>query len=320
MYVSNRYCNFVAKWLDEISFLLMSPWLTIFSHFLSCYISTIFEKQHPQHKLIDYFLFGPIYAVLLLLVLPFGVSGIIIWIALCAITDQEKYTYLCVREHSIANDKNRELNSGTYTLASINVLLAPEAIARLNNNKYSYARTSKIAERILNHTGKHLCNLISQDDFEMKSKYNSVLAEFPCLDFLCLQEVWERAYALVLIEQLKKEFSYFLYDIGDYSFSNNFCMLGECYIFRGNLVCSLSDILYRDVSKYINVSKTYKFYHVVSRHMLLLSFISGSGLFFASKKPILDADFKMFSLRTKHARCTSQGVLCIKVRSHLVFI
>jgi len=242
MYVSNRYCNFVAKWLDEISFLLMSPWLTIFSHFLSCYISTIFEKQHPQRKLIDYFMFGPVYAVLLLLVLPFGVSGMIIWIALCAITNQEKYTYLCVRGHSIVNDKNSELNSGTYTFASINVLLAPEAIARLNNNKDSYARTSKIAERILNHTGKQLCNLISQDDFEMKSKYNSVLAEFPCLDFLCLQEVWERAYALVLIEHLKNEFSYFLYDIGDYSFSNNFCMLGECFKATWFVLCQISFI------------------------------------------------------------------------------
>ena len=263
MYFSNRYCNFVAKWLDEISFLLMSPWLTIFSHFLSCYISTVFEKQHPQRKLLDYFMFGPFYAVLLLLMLPLGVSGMIIWMALCAVTDQEKYTYVCVREHSIANDKNSELNSGTYTFASINVLLAPEAIARLNNNKYSYARTSKIAERILNHTGKQLCNLINQDDFEMKSKYNSVLAEFPCLDFLCLQEVWERAYALVLIEHLKNEFSYFLYDIGDYSFSNNFCMLGECYIFHGNSVYPMSDIFYKDVSKYINVS-TFKCYHVVS--------------------------------------------------------
>lgn len=242
MYASNRYCNFVAKWLDEISFLLMSPWLTIFSHFLSCYISTIFEKQHPQRKLIDYFMFGPFFAVLLLLVLPFGVSGIIIWIVLCAVTDQEKYTYLCVREHSIANDKNSELNSGTYTFASINVLLAPEAIARLNNNKYSYARTSKIAERILNHKGKQLCNLISQDHFEMQSKYNSVLAEFPCLDFLCLQEVWERAYALVLIEHLKNEFSYFLYDIGDYSFSNNFCMLGECSMTTWFVLCQISFI------------------------------------------------------------------------------
>jgi len=82
----------------------------------------------------------------------------------------------------------------------------------------------------------------------------------------------------------------------------------------------MSDIVYKYVSKYINVSNIFKCYHVVSRHMLLLSLISGSGLFFASKKPILDADFKIFRLRTKHARCTSQGVLCVKVSSHLVFI
>jgi hypothetical protein len=209
----------------------MSPWLTVLSHFGACYISTILDKQHPQHKLFDYFFFGPLYGVLLLLLLPFGVLGIVIWVLLCVITHQRKYTYVSVDEILPEDDINCELqNSETYTLASANVLLAPEVIARLNNNKSSYARTSEIAKRILNHTGKPLGNLVTRDEYEIKSKYNSILSEFPCLDFLCLQEVWERPYALILIEHLKKEFSYFLYDIGDYSFSKNFCMLGECYI------------------------------------------------------------------------------------------
>ncbi|XP_069702626.1 sphingomyelin phosphodiesterase 3-like isoform X1 [Periplaneta americana] len=264
MYVSNRYCSDIAKWCDQLSFLLMNPWLTAFSHFVSCYISTIYEKHHPQHKLVDYFLFGPLYLIVVLLLLPFGVLGIIIWILLCTCIDQEKYTYLYFNENPLENFGNRENESGIYTLASINVLLAPEVVARLNNNKCSYVRTSQIAERILKHTGKPLCNLLNGDCLEIKSKYDSVLSEFPCLDFLCLQEVWERAYALTLIEHLKKEFPYFIYDVGDYSFSKNLCMLG-------------------------------------------------SGLFFASKKPVLDIDFNIFTFRTKHAKYTSQGVLCIKV-------
>lgn len=264
MYISNRYCNVVAKWLDEISFLFMNPWLTVCTRFFSCYISTIFDKLHPQIKLLDYFIFGPLYAVVVVLLLPVGVLGIVIWLILCAVTDQEKYTYVCVDESTPDSIEGGLKNSGTYTLATANVLLAPEAVARLNNNKCSYGRTSKIAERILNHTGKPLCNLRVKDEFEVNTKCNSILAEFPCLDFLCLQEVWERSYALVLIEQLKEEFSFFLYDVGDYSFSKNFCMLG-------------------------------------------------SGLFFASKKPIVNADFNIFTRRTKHAKFTSQGVLCVKV-------
>ncbi|XP_066993236.2 sphingomyelin phosphodiesterase 5 isoform X3 [Anabrus simplex] len=39
----------------------------------------------------------------------------------------------------------------------------------------------------------------------------------------------------------------------------------------------------------------------------------GSGLMFASKRPILEADFKAFTYRTKHAKYTAQGVLCVKV-------
>jgi hypothetical protein len=207
----------------------MNPWLTVCSRFVSCYISTTLEKRYPQIKLVDYFIFGPLYAVLIMLMLPVGVLGIVIWLLLCAVTDQEKYTYVDVDENTPDNVEDGLKNLGTYTLATANVLLAPEAIARLNNNKCSYARASKIAKQILNHTGKPLCNLMANDDIEMNTKHNSILAEFPCLDFLCLQEVWERSYALVLIEHLKEEFSYFLYDIGDYSFRKNFCMLGECY-------------------------------------------------------------------------------------------
>jgi hypothetical protein len=178
---------------------------------------------------VDYFIIGPLYAVLIMLLLPVGVLGIVIWLLLCAVTDQEKYTYVCVDENTPDNVEDRLKNLGTYTLATANVLLAPEAIARLNNIKCSYARASKIAKQILNHTGEPLCNLMV-NDIEMNTKPSSILAEFPCLDFLCLQEVWERSYALVLIEHLKEEFSYFLYDIGDYSFSKNFSMLGECYV------------------------------------------------------------------------------------------
>nr|CAD7569362.1 unnamed protein product [Timema californicum] len=37
---------------------------------------------------------------------------------------------------------------------------------------------------------------------------------------------------------------------------------------------------------------------------------------FASKKPILDVDFKTFTKRIKHAKYASQGVLCVKVALH----
>ncbi|KAJ9582461.1 hypothetical protein L9F63_003154, partial [Diploptera punctata] len=192
-----------------------------------------------------------------------------LWILICEISDQKKFTIVTLKEYGYASVKRHipSEKDDIYTVASANLLLAPEIIARLNNITNSYARTLQITERILRHTGRPLNNLINKNEDEIKSKCNSVLSEFPELDFLCLQEVWERNYALMLIEELKKEFFYYVYDIGEYSLQKNYCMLG-------------------------------------------------SGLFFASKKPILDVDFFTFTFRTKHAKLTTQGVLCVKVLLH----
>ena len=233
MEVSDRYSNSFVKWVDNFAFFLLDPWLAALSRFLSCYVSTIYEKQHPQTKLIDYFIFGPLYGAILLLLFPFGLIGIMVWVVICENVDQKKFTFVSHKEYGYASVK-REVsskNDDIYTLASINVLLAPEIIARLNNIKHSYSRTLQIAERILRHTGKPLNNLLCKDEDEIKSKYNSVLSEFPELDFLCLQEVWERNYALMLMEELKEEFYYFIYDVGEYSLRKNYCMLGKCFLF-----------------------------------------------------------------------------------------
>ena len=47
--------------------------------------------------------------------------------------------------------------------------------------------------------------------------------------------------------------------------------------------------------------------------LIELIFASGSGLFFASKYPVLTAAFETFKCRKGWARCISYGVLCVKV-------
>ncbi|KAK7870133.1 hypothetical protein R5R35_011107 [Gryllus longicercus] len=269
--VSSRFHNKISHFVDLIAHFMMDPWLTVLSHMIACYVSTIEDLQKPQEKLIDYFLWGPLYMITLVCVFPIGIVGILLWCLLCLICDQEKCTYAKVIVPADNKDSDEKplaftLKTNTFTFATANVLLAPEFLSRMNNLKSVYKRAYKIAKHFVDNTGKPLSNvkLFIDDTCEISSKFKSVQPKFPNIDFLCLQEVWTRSSAMILVDQLQQEFSYFLFDVGEFSPSTNYCMLG-------------------------------------------------SGLMFASKRPILEADFKTFTYRVAHAQYTSQGVLCIKV-------
>ncbi|XP_047003443.1 sphingomyelin phosphodiesterase 3-like [Schistocerca americana] len=262
--IATRYYSKNADLLDTISYNLMLPWVTLLSLLLSCCVVRESAARSVEDKIMN-IIMGSIYLLLVIVVSPVGVIGIVLWLIICRNFKQEKYTYVEVNSDCESAFISKRNENKYFTFGSANVLLAPEFVCRLNNVTDSKTRAAAIAEIFTNHTGKHLHNLDQEDaGYEVCSKLESLHSEVPYTDFLCLQEVWERSYALILIDRLKDEFKYFLYDVGEYSWDINHCMLG-------------------------------------------------SGLMFASKKPILAADFKTFSYRTKHAKYTSQGVLCVKV-------
>ncbi|XP_066993235.2 sphingomyelin phosphodiesterase 5 isoform X2 [Anabrus simplex] len=265
---SSRCNSKGANLLDHASHFLMDPWLSVFSHLLSCYISTVQDELCPHYKLIDYYFLGPLYIVILVVLSPVGLFGSTLWILLCTFFPQKKYIQAVVqssRRHCVGRKDSILCKTNSFSFATANVLLAPEFVGRLNNVKETNKRGQEIAKRIAIHSGKQLFNVkIYNRTYEIAGRSNSILSEFPYVDFLCLQEVWEQSSALLLIRQLKKKFDYFLYDVGEHSLKINMCMIG-------------------------------------------------SGLMFASKRPILEADFKAFTYRTKHAKYTAQGVLCVKV-------
>ncbi|KAF4532969.1 hypothetical protein B566_EDAN000657 [Ephemera danica] len=261
----NRYTNEIINALDTISYILYYPWTTCFSFIITCYVSALREKKEPHRKILDYFLFGPMCAALLFILLPLGLMGIILWIVLCSTCFQEKYSYVsktnCTRRlssRSLIECKQEEFIN-IYSFCSANILLGPECLNHLNNNTSSYIRAPKIAQQITSQSQEPLTNF--EKSFNL---CDSVITYIPNIDFLCLQEVWERYHAKVLIKHLKQIYPYILYDIGEYKWNVNCCLFG-------------------------------------------------SGLMFASKKPILCADFRTFSFRTQHAKCATQGILCVKV-------
>merc|ERR550532_1185880 len=110
----------------------------------------------------------------------------------------------------------------------MNVLLGQEALGKFNNASLVYGRIQKIAAAILAQDQRHLTNLEDRNDDNTKiSKTETVLANFPRMDFICMQEVFDRVHALALISMLRNDYKYFTFDIGDSSIKSNYFLLNS---------------------------------------------------------------------------------------------
>ncbi|KAJ8302707.1 hypothetical protein KUTeg_019103, partial [Tegillarca granosa] len=92
-----------------------------------------------------------------------------------------------------------------------------------------------------------------------KEKKSRVVTHFPTVDFLCLQETWDRDYSKVLIAELHKIYPWILYDVGVTSVKSNYYMLNS-----GLMIASRYPILDAD----------FKYYE----HSCKLCVYSGKGL------------------------------------------
>ncbi|KAJ8876333.1 hypothetical protein PR048_020778 [Dryococelus australis] len=239
MYVSNRYNNRIAKSLDVVCYLLMRPCILAFNSFAACYISTIHEKL-GMLRCLNYLVYGPLYAVVLVFCLPVGAIGFALWLILCWIWAwrQDQFTFVCLENNTQAylREKytvDKQSQDDIYSVCTANVLLASEFLAKLNNIKDSIRRSVHISDRIVEHSGKPVLNTIAYEQGKdtkwiVDGKARCVISQFPRVDFLCLQEVWERCHAMMLIKHLQPEFTYFVYDVGEYSWDINYCLFGKC--------------------------------------------------------------------------------------------
>ena len=231
---AGRYHSSVAGLLDNITFVITYPWLTVVSLFLSCYQSTTWELKHPQSKLTHYFIYGPALGLIALAFAPLGLFGYLLHIIVCHIFSCNKFIHMTVR-HSPSTAQNgcngKDVSpapAGTtsrFTFCTANLLLAPECVVRFNNNRFVYTRGPEVARRLL--WQKPLT-----DNAESSSTEQHVSALFPEVDFFCLQEVWERVWALVLAKELQQRYPHYLYDIGEHKLNVNGCMSGECIRLR----------------------------------------------------------------------------------------
>ena len=227
---AGHFNSSLAGLLDNITFVITYPWLTVVSLFLSCYQSTTWELQHPQSKLTHYFIYGPALGLIMLAFAPLGLFGYLLHVLVCHTFTRNKFIHMTVshtpgasQNGGSGDDKNplREASAPTkmFTFCTANLLLAPECVVRFNNNKFVYRRGPEVARRLLWQKPRD-----GNADSAAVEEHVSTL--FPEVDFFCLQEVWERVWALVLAKELQNKYPHYLYDIGEHKLNINGCMSG----------------------------------------------------------------------------------------------
>ena len=99
-----------------------------------------------------------------------------------------------------------------------NMLLGPEFVGKFQNMPGVYRRlrgSARVLSMEESHTIVPNINVLESSDFTTKEKRDSVIIEHlpENIDFVCLQEVWDRMSALALIYKMRRHFPHFLTDI-----------------------------------------------------------------------------------------------------------
>ena len=105
-----------------------------------------------------------------------------------------------------------------FTFMTANMLLGPDFVGKFNNMpdvyKRLYGSANVLSMQYSKPTPENI-RILENPLFDTKVKRNSVIIEnLPDdVDFVCLQEVWDRISAISLIYKMRKHFSYFLTDV-----------------------------------------------------------------------------------------------------------
>ena len=99
-----------------------------------------------------------------------------------------------------------------------NMLLGPNFVGKFNNMPEVYKRLHGSANVLSMQNSKPTpenIRILENSSFDTKVKRNAVIIEYlpENVDFVCLQEVWDRISAISLIYKMRKHFSYFLTDV-----------------------------------------------------------------------------------------------------------
>lgn len=220
------------------------------------FLPTTVEQKHKYYLGIQKLLIVPIYAVgLVLLLLPMFLAFLI------RIVLHQFRKPFCL---SVRNDTTSARARSVLSVATANLCLMPELLSKFNNLDNTAFRATTMGERLVidqtHYTGmmksclnnckndagdgcidKHVDNVNAHsldkhnNIIEFKNKDSKlkvdIVSHFPHLDFLCLQETFDRDFAKLLMAELHKVYPWIVYDVGYTSPRLNYCGLNSGLMF-----------------------------------------------------------------------------------------
>ena len=216
-----RFHSSVGRFLDLLSYIFTYPWIVTTSLTIATFLSLSPDQRTIWRYTLDKALLGPTFLLLSLILTPFAVSGFFLWIFISTFLHSDQFSLIVLSNEAEKDQEN-------YSFGTMNVLLGQEALGKFNNASLVYRRIQTIAAAILSQDQRHLTNMEHSNDVNVKiSKAETVLANFPRMDFICLQEVFDRIHALALISMLRQDYKHFTFDIGDSSIKSNCFLLNS---------------------------------------------------------------------------------------------
>ena len=263
----------VLQYLFVISEVLFHPLVWSLNHFVAPFILSTYEHQWHFNIIVKRVLYAP--SVLLFLAV-FTIPALFGGLLRCLLHLVRRPYVLSIdksfippsiteRRSSLSlgritgnlNNKRNSLTlvtkEKTFTICSANICLLPELLARINNLPNPAARSFEIGKRIaidqfffqnsmnaiLSGPTRKSSGTSKTDKGKQKIEpSHNILTHFPKLDFLCLQETWDRDHSHKLMSELHKVFPWILYDVGKTRLSTNRFMFNS-----GLMFCSKYEIL-----------------------------------------------------------------------------
>ena len=211
--------------LDLVSSALTLPFYYAANYGLASFYQTTRERREVAifTKIWYILLVGPLLILLSLLLLPFALPGWLLWIFLNTFLPSPRpFSIVSFGERKRKKMPQTQTN---FTFASMNVLLGSELVNKFNNLDSTFTRLRKICKAILEQSQEILNNLGNEEN--ILDKEQAVLSRFPNVDFICFQELFDRAQGAAMARNLSSQYPYFVLDVAEHNLSSNFCMLSS---------------------------------------------------------------------------------------------
>ena len=228
----------------DCTWLVLRPWLRCFNQAVGPFLPVTPERSRPGRLWFGRLVLTPIYAVIALATL----LPVLFVFVVRNFLHQFRQPYCEIK--SIKCNIPTEVPKSTFSVATANLCLLPEFMAKFNNLHKTAERARKIgeliytdqvhyqafAQRYVNkrysegvHDGAGKDETVTDTNNSLITPdfNNEVKTHFPQTDFLCLQETFDADYTKQLLHELEKIYPYIVYDVGYSSPRVNYCGLSS---------------------------------------------------------------------------------------------